>query len=53
MSCEISLRSGNIVSTEERRLNLAYENLLYPPTNLFSNYGPIIEVLDLSHNSIS
>lgn len=50
---ETSYRSGDIVSTEERRLTLAYEGLIHPPVNLLSDYGPIIEILDLSHNSIS
>lgn len=47
------LRSGTIVSTEEKRLTLAYEGLIRLPTHLLADYGPIIEVLDLSHNSIS
>ena len=50
---DVQEREGNIVSTEEKRLILAYENLIEMPRNLVEDYGQIIEILDLSHNKFS
>lgn len=50
---EINFREGNIVSTEEKRLTLAYEGLTEVPHNLLLDYAAILEILDLSHNKIS
>jgi hypothetical protein len=49
----VDVRDGNIVSTEEKTLTLAYENLSDMPRSLIDDYGSIVEILDLSHNKIS
>lgn len=46
------IRDGNIVSTEEKRLTLAYEGLTEVPCNLTTDYGDIVEILDLSYNKL-
>jgi hypothetical protein len=46
-------RDGNIVSTAEKRLTLAYEGLTDVPRNLIEDYGGFVEILDLSHNKIA
>jgi len=50
---DVQEREGNIVSTEEKRLILAYENLIEMPWNLMEDYGQIVEILDLSHNKFT
>jgi hypothetical protein len=52
-SCVFDIREGDIVSTEDKRLTLAYEGLTEVPRNLFIDYGPILEILDLSHNLLT
>ncbi|ODN02772.1 Leucine-rich repeat-containing protein C10orf11 [Orchesella cincta] len=49
----MDIREGNIVSTEEKRLTLAYEGLTDVPKNLIQDYGGIVEILDLSHNKLT
>ncbi|CAG7731919.1 unnamed protein product [Allacma fusca] len=49
----IDVRDGNIVSTAEKRLTLAYEGLTDMPRNLIEDYGNFIEILDLSHNKLA
>jgi len=50
---DVQEREGNIVSREEKRLILAYENLMEMPQNLIEDYGSTIEILDLSHNKFT
>lgn len=50
---DVQEREGNIVSTQEKRLILAYENLIEMPRNLVEDYGHVIEILDLSHNKLT
>ncbi|CAL8142267.1 unnamed protein product [Orchesella dallaii] len=49
----MDIREGNIVSTEEKRLTLAYEGLTDVPKNLIQDYGSIVEILDLSNNKLT
>lgn len=49
----MDIREGNIVSTEEKRLTLAYEGLVDVPKSLVQDYGEIVEILDLSHNKLT
>jgi len=49
----VDVREGNIVSTEDKTLTLAYENLHDMPQSLIEDYGQVIEILDLSHNKFS
>ena len=49
----VDSRDGDIVSTAEKRLTLAYEGLTDLPRNLIEDYAGFVEILDLSHNKIS
>ncbi len=49
----MDIRDGNIVSTEEKRLTLAYEGIVDLPSNLVNDYGEVVEILDLSYNKLA